>query len=80
MAMQKDVGMKLVKNVVALVAVLGLSVGCANMQGLAGAVGTRKAAPKSEKEINACTKMCEVAGDTENNKAGVDACKADCRK
>lgn len=37
-------------------------------------------ASRAQKNCASCKRMCEVAGDTQNNKAGVEACKADCDK
>lgn len=59
-----------------MVAVIAATAGCSALRG----VGTRKATAKSDKDIAACEKMCTVAGDAENNKSAVDACKKDCRR
>jgi hypothetical protein len=62
----------------ALVLVQGLTSGCAVLRSVVG--GTHKAASaKSAKDVAACEKMCEVAGNAEENKAAVDRCKKDCR-
>jgi hypothetical protein len=57
---------------------LASSMGC---QMLNKATGASKAgAAAAKKDCKACEKMCAVAGDAENNPAGVEACKADCHK
>jgi hypothetical protein len=59
----------------ALLVCIGLS-GCALLR--AGRSHS-SASAKSAKDIAACEKMCEVAGDAESNKGAVDRCKKDCR-
>lgn len=58
-----------------LALVVVATVGCSSLKGLS----TKKASAKSTRDIAACEKMCTVAGDAENNKSAVDACKQDCR-
>ncbi len=53
---------------------------CAVLRDIAATATRPRASAKSSKDIAACEKMCEVAGDAENNKAAVDRCKADCRE
>jgi hypothetical protein len=60
-------------------ATLVLSGGCAALREAAAASLRPKAEAKSEKDVRACEKMCEVAGDAESNPRAVDRCKADCR-
>lgn len=62
---------------VAAAALLAFTVGCAGLQ--RAAAGAGKASAKSDKsDIAACEKMCAVAGDAEDNKAGVEKCKKKC--
>ncbi len=61
-----------------LVAVFALSLGCTTVKSLAGR-NTTKATAKSQKDIAACEKMCDVAGDAEGNASAVSSCKKDCR-
>lgn len=35
---------------------------------------------RGQKNCASCKRMCEVAGDAQNNAEGVAACKADCDK
>jgi hypothetical protein len=42
--------------------------------------GANAGGTAAKKDCAACEKMCAVAGDAEKNPAGVDACKADCKK
>jgi hypothetical protein len=61
----------------ALCSTVGFTSGCALLR--AASHTPHSASAKSAKEIAACEKMCEVAGDAESNKGAVDRCKKDCR-
>jgi len=63
----------------ALAAVFALTVGCSSLRSLSGASSKQNAGAKSQKDVAACEKMCEVAGDAEANKSAVSNCKKDCR-
>jgi hypothetical protein len=56
------------------------STGCAGLRQLTSTSLRPKAAAKSAKDVAACEKMCEVAGDAEKNPGAVERCKADCRE
>jgi hypothetical protein len=59
----------------ALMATLALSA-CSMLRGTAGETtgGT------SSKNCRSCERMCEIAGDEQDNEASVAKCKADCAK
>lgn len=40
----------------------------------------REGTAQSQKSCSSCKRMCEVAGDAQNNADGVAKCKADCDK
>jgi uncharacterized lipoprotein YajG len=61
-----------------LTAFVAFGAGCQTTQSVLGA-SARPAAARSQKDIAACEKMCEVAGDAEQNASAVAACKKDCR-
>jgi hypothetical protein len=63
-----------------IILLVGLSSGCAALRNVASAAARPRATAKSAKDIAACEKMCEVAGDAENKADAVDRCKADCRE
>lgn len=63
---------------IALCAFVALGAGCQTARSLLGGANARPAA-RSQKDIAACEKMCEVAGDAEKNASAVTACKKDCR-
>jgi hypothetical protein len=67
-------------SLLALALVVSSTAGCAALRSAALTAAQPKAAAKSSREIAACEKMCEVAGDAESNKAAVDRCKKDCRE
>ncbi len=66
-------------SVIVVALALGATTGCAALRTAAAAAVRPKAEAKSAREIAACEKMCEVAGDAESNKDAVDRCKKDCR-
>lgn len=66
-------------SLVVVALVVSASTGCAALRNVASAAVRPKATAKSARDVAACEKMCEVAGDAESNKAAVDRCKQDCR-
>jgi hypothetical protein len=62
-----------------LSAFVAVGAGCQTARSLLGGASARPAAARSQKDIAACEKMCEVAGDAEKNSSAVSACKKDCR-
>ena len=58
-------------------ALLASTLGCGMLR-----TGSAKntAGTSAKKDCAACEKMCAVAGDAEKNPAGIEACKADCKK
>jgi hypothetical protein len=62
--------------IAAVLVALSFTSACAGLRAGKGA----KAQNNSAKDCAACAKMCEVAGDAENNAAAVNDCKADCQK
>jgi hypothetical protein len=62
---------------IALAALFAVTMGCSSLRSLAGA--SAKPAAKSQKDIAACEKMCEMAGDADANKGAVTKCQKDCR-
>lgn len=64
---------------VALSAFVALGMGCQTARSILGSASARPAAARSQKDIAACEKMCEVAGDAEKNASAVTSCKKDCR-
>jgi hypothetical protein len=67
-------------SLVALILVASTTTGCAALRSVALNAARPKATAKSDRDVAACEKMCEVAGDAESNKAAVDRCKKDCRE
>jgi hypothetical protein len=63
----------------ALVGVLTLGTGCQVARALLTTSDAR-AATRNPKDIAACEKMCEVAGNAEKKDRAVEACKKDCRR
>ena len=63
----------------ALCAVAVFSSGCTTAKSLLGRSSAKTSATRSEKDIVACEKMCEMAGDSESNSSAVTNCKKDCR-
>jgi hypothetical protein len=61
-----------------LSAFVALGTGCQTARSLLSGANARPAA-RSQKDIAACEKMCEVAGDAEKNASAVTACQKDCR-
>jgi hypothetical protein len=66
-------------STVAVAALFAVTMGCSTVRSLVGNSTGGKAAAKSQKDIAACEKMCELAGDADKNKAAVTACQKDCR-
>ena len=69
-----------------LAAALGLSVavtGCSTLRTLTSSTSSakseKKAQAKSKEDIAACEKMCEVAGNAEDNKGAIANCQKKCR-
>jgi hypothetical protein len=60
-----------------LALVLAVAAGCKTPSTPAQNAGTTG---REDRDINACLKMCEVAGDAEENKGGVADCKASCER
>ena len=58
----------------ALITVAALTA-CASLRGTAGAGGGG-----TSKNCKSCERMCELAGDAQENPASVAKCKTDCRK
>ncbi|MBM4279980.1 MAG: hypothetical protein FJ137_04260 [Deltaproteobacteria bacterium] len=67
-------------RVLALALTVVLASSCAALKDIAASAARPRASAKSAKDIAACEKMCEVAGNAESNAAAVDRCKADCRE
>jgi hypothetical protein len=63
----------------ALVVCVTLGTGCQVARALLTTSDARPAA-RNQKDIAACEKMCEVAGDAEKKDHAVAACKKDCRR
>ncbi len=66
-------------STVAIAALLAVTMGCSTVRSLVGSSTGGKAAAKSQKDIAACEKMCELAGNADKNKAAVTSCQKDCR-
>lgn len=68
------------RSLAALVLLLALtlfaSVACSGMRAQARSSG----GSGSSKECASCKRMCEVAGDAQENPGAIDECKADCNK
>jgi hypothetical protein len=62
-----------------LTAFVTLGTGCQVARALLTTTDARPAA-RSQKDIAACEKMCEVAGDAEKKSHAVSSCKKDCRR
>jgi|GEM_PF-808264 len=63
----------------ALFAVSTATMGCNSLRSIASASTGAKPAAKSKKDIAACEKMCEMAGDADANKGAITKCQKDCR-
>ncbi len=59
---------------------LSLAMGSTTLRTLAGTPTAKPAATKSKEDIAACSRMCEVAGDAEDNKAAVSRCQKKCHE
>lgn len=66
-------------STLAVTAIFALTMGCSTVRSLVGSSTGGKAAAKSQKDIAACEKMCELAGNADKNKAAVTSCQKDCR-
>jgi hypothetical protein len=64
---------------IALAALFAVTMGCSSLRSLASAGTGAKPAAKSQKDIAACEKMCEMAGDADANKGAITKCQKDCR-
>ncbi len=62
-----------------LTAIVTLGTGCQVARALLTTTDARPTA-RSQKDIAACEKMCEVAGDAEKKDHAVSSCKKDCRR
>lgn len=62
-----------------LCAVAVFSSGCTTAKSLLGRSSAKSSSTRSQKDIVACEKMCEMAGDSEKNSRAVSNCQKDCR-
>lgn len=53
--------------------------GCTTARALLGGSSAKASGTRSQKDIAACEKMCEMAGDAEGKSGAVADCKKDCR-